>query len=346
MIEVYRGEWLESQHFGALALADIDGKLHAAWGDAQLVTFLRSTAKPLQALPVLESGAASSFGFTPKQIALMCASHAGTDDHAHTAASIQAAVGVQESDLLCGTHPPTDPVTAQQLLCAGEAPGPNRHNCSGKHSGMLALARILDAPIADYVDPQHPVQQRILQTLSEMTDLPAEAITLGVDGCSAPVFALPLRNTAMAYARLADPSGLPPARQAACQQIFAAMNAHPEMVAGAGFFDTKLMRTIGGNLISKMGAEGYYGLALAPGALGHGSPALGLALKIADGDAAKRARALAALTALQTLGGLNAAQRQALSGFGPRPITNWRGLRVGDLRPSQAFIEALSNHAS
>ena len=344
IIEVTRGALVESVHLGAMALVDVDGCMHASWGDPGLVTYLRSTAKPLQALPVLESGVVEHYHLSLQQVALMCASHSGTDAHAAAAASIQTAIGVDEDDLLCGTHPPVDAETAQRLLRAGQSPTPNRHNCSGKHSGMLALARAIDAPIHDYVNPEHPVQKRILDTLAEMAEMDPQSIIVGVDGCSAPVFGMPLRQAALAYARLADPSACSASRQKACRMVFRAMNAHPEMVAGEGEFDTELMRASQGRLICKMGAEGYQGIALAPGALSPESPAMGLVFKIADGDPKQRARPLAALTVLETLGVLDTQDLEGLQAFGPRPVKNWRGLHVGQLRPAAVFLEALMGH--
>ncbi len=334
LFELTRGQTVESIHFGAIAVCDAQGTLRWSAGDPAAVTFLRSTAKPFQALPFLEARGDERFGLSPKEVALLCASHSGTDEHAATAASIQRKAGILESDLMCGTHPPYHEETARRLERAGLSPTPNRHNCSGKHSGMLAFARLLEAPTADYIAPQHPVQQAILRTFAEMCALPVEAVALGTDGCSAPNFAVPLRNAAQAYARLCDPSGLPEARAAACRKITAAMRAHPEMVGGPGRFDTALMQAGAGNIISKAGAEGYQGIGLMPGALGPGSPALGIAFKIADGDARKKARSAVAVEILHQLGALDAEQLGALEAFGPRlPVYNWRKLTVGEGRP-------------
>ncbi len=331
LLEYTRGGLVESLHAGALVVADAAGRVVAAWGDPHAVVFLRSAAKPFQALPLVESGAAAHFGLTPRELAITCASHLGLAMHVETVRGLQAKIGAGEADLLCGTHPLDDPATARQLILAGETPTPNRHNCSGKHTGMLATARQLGAPLAEYIDPRHPVQQAILAAFADLCGLPPEQVGLGVDGCSAPNFAVPLVNAARAFARLADPPDQAPARAAALRQIFQAMTSAPEMVRGPGGFDTELMRALPGRLVSKGGAEGYQAIGLAPGALGPGSPALGLTLKVADGGS--RAVGLIAAEALRQLGALSPAALDALAGFNftlPQPVRNWRGIQVGE----------------
>jgi L-asparaginase II len=242
---------------------------------------------------------------------------------------------VRETDLLCGIHPPYDETTLEAMRQRGEQPTPNRHNCSGKHSGMLALARLNGWPGEEYIQTSHPVQQSILKAFAEMCALEPEEIRLGIDGCSAPNFAAPLKNVAAAFARLCDPGGLSPQRAEACRTITAAMHSHPDMVAGPGRFDTRLMECGRGKIVSKGGAEGYRGIGLLPGALGPGSPALGIALKISDGDPRGRAVAGVSLEILRQLGALGADELESLSDFGPEmPVTNWRKLVVGQARPA------------
>ena len=333
LLELTRGGIVESIHHGALAVADAQGRLVASFGDPRAVTFLRSSAKPFQALPLVETGAAEAFGLTPREIALACASHKGLDMHAEALSVMQHKIGVTEGDLLCGVHPLEDAETAARLHREGRAPTPNRHNCSGKHTGMLAQAQHRSLPLADYVNPRHGIQQTILQTFAEMSALRVDEVVVGVDGCSAPNFAVPLVNAATAFARLAGPSSLSAPRAAALKTIFSAMTSHPEMVRGPKGFDTELMRVRPGVIVSKGGAEGYQGLGLAAGALGPGSPALGVALKIADG--AGRGTYPVALEVLRQLGALGEAELKALEGFGfgPRlPLMNWRGLVVGEAR--------------
>ncbi len=333
VLELTRGGIVESLHHGAIAAADAQGRLVASFGDSRTVTFLRSSAKPFQALPLVESGAAEAYGLTPREIALACASHKGLDMHAETVSAMQQKIGVTESDLLCGAHPLEDPETAARFHREGREPTPNRHNCSGKHTGMLAQAKYRSLPLTDYVNPRHGIQQTILQNFAEMCALRADEVVVGVDGCSAPNFAVPLVSAATAFARLADPARLPAPRAAALKIIFSAMTSHPEMVHGPKRFNTELMRVRPGVIVSKGGAEGYQGLGIAAGALGPGSPALGVALKIADGGS--RAVAPVALEVLRQFGALGEAELKALEGFGfgPRlPLMNWRGLVVGEAR--------------
>ena len=334
ILECTRGAITESVHYGAFAMVDSHNHLIAAHGDPQAITFLRSAAKPFQAIPFIENNGHSHWGLSKKEIAILCASHAGTDEHAATVVSIQAKISVSEDDLHCGAHPPLDPETAYTLRVRGETPTPKRHNCSGKHTGMLAFARLMNLPIADYLNPEHPIQKQILLAFSGMCGIDPEAVTLGTDGCSAPNFAIPLQNAALGFARLCDPHDLPSKTAVACKTITNAMTAYPEMVAGPGRFDTRLMEVAEGVIISKVGAEGYLCLGIMPDALKPSSPGIGIAIKIADGDLKSRARPAVALEILRHLGALTNSQMDALSSFGPSyPIKNWRELIVGEVRP-------------
>jgi L-asparaginase II len=331
VVEITRGPTLESVHFGAAAVVDSAGVSLASCGDPELVTFLRSSAKPFQSIPFLESRASQAIGASPQEIAIACSSHSGTDRHLAWVESLQRKAGLQESLLQCGTHPPLDSETAQRLRIEGLPPTPNRHNCSGKHSGMLATARYLNQPLDTYLDENHVVQRKILAALGSMVDCDEGEILIGTDGCSAPNFAIPLRRAALGYARLADPSGLPPARQAACVEIFAAMTGNPFLVAGPNRFDTDLMEATGGSILSKGGAEGYYAVAIAPARLkGRG---VGIAAKIADGDQTTRAGVTLMMHIMERLDVLTDTEINALAQYRPRPIRNHRGLEVGSIRP-------------
>ena len=333
LVEVIRGTIVESVHFGALVIVDAGDQVLAAWGDPQTVTYLRSSAKPFQALPFVEMGGVEKFGLTDKELAVMCASHIGTDEHVATVEGMQKKFGVSEKDLLCGTQTPSDETTAQALLMRGEKPTPNRHNCSGKHSGMLGHAILRHLPTEDYINPSHPVQQTILQFFAEMCCLLPEEVVVGIDGCSAPNFAVPLFNAAQAFAGLADPSNLSPRRAQALRHIFRAMSTNPAMVAGPGRFDTALMEVAEGNIVSKGGAEGYGAMALAPGLLGKGTPGVGIAFKVSDGDFTDRVRPLVAVEILRQLGALTKEQADHLAQYWPRPLYNFRKLEVGWIRP-------------
>ena len=338
LFELTRGGIVESVHAGAIAVANASGELNAWYGDPRVTTFLRSSAKPFQVLPFVESGGVEAYQLTPRELALMCASHAGTDEHVQTARSIQAKTGVEEQDLLCGVHPLWHKSTVEAMEARGEALSPNRHNCSGKHSGMLAFARLLGLPyhLEDhpYIALDHPIQQRILETFAEMCDLPARQVIVGIDGCSAPNFAVPLQRAAQAFARLCQPDDLPEPRRQACRQITHAMTSHPDMISGPEGFDTRLMQVTQGKLVCKGGAEGYQALGLLPGALGAGSPGLGIVFKVADGDQRGSVRPAVTLEILRQLGAISTAALEALASYGPSyPLYNYRKTHVGDARP-------------
>jgi len=249
IFELTRGETVESVHHGAIAVVNVNNDLLAWYGNPEVVTFLRSSAKPFQILPFLENGGGSVFHLSQREIALMCSSHSGTDEHVTVVNSLQKKTGVSETDLMCGIHPPYHKPTRQAMYLREEDPTPNRHNCSGKHTGMLANIRMRASEIQfvselDYIDTEHPIQKEILNTFAEMCNLPENEVELGIDGCSAPNFAVPLRSAALAFARLSDPvSGdvSPQDRVLACRLITSSMSSNPEMVGGSGRFDTRLM---------------------------------------------------------------------------------------------------------
>lgn len=348
IFQLTRGDIVESIHFGAIAVVEPTGRLVAWYADPSLVTFTRSSAKPLQALPFLENGGMSFFGLTLQEVALLCASHSGTDAQVAVIRSIQAKTGVSEDDLMCGVHTVYDRKTAEAMRARGEVPTPNRHNCSGKHTGMLAYAHMLgistDPTAMAYIDPQHPVQRKILSTLAETVDLTPEDIHIGIDGCSAPNFALPLRSSALAFARICQPEGLSEARAETCHLISKAMLTYPDMIGGPDNFDTTLMQAAQGRVICKGGAEGFQAFGIMPGAINQGSPALGVAFKISDGDLKGHnfpagdprghVRPAVALEILRQLGVFDAQDLEKVSEFGPEfPVENWRKLRVGLASP-------------
>ena len=334
LLNLTRGKIVESVHFGSFVIADNQGRILAAVGDPHLVTFPRSSMKPLQVLSFLEHHGDEIYHFSPKEIAIMCASHSGTDEQVALINGMQAKIGIDVDDLQCGVHWPMDKETSQAMRERNEEPNSLRHNCSGKHTGMLGYARLLGLDLATYLDNQHPVQKAILETVAQMCTLDPRSIPIGTDGCSAPVFGLPLVNFARAFARLCDPSYLDPVRAEACQKVVEAMVAYPQMVAGPGRFDTVLMEVAQGKLIAKAGAEGYQAIGIKPGALFSGSPALGIALKISDGDYRKRAVPFVTIRILQALGALTDVDVEKLSEFADARILNWRKFVVGELLPT------------
>ena len=334
LIEATRGDIVESIHFGGFIIVSADGDVLASSGAQDLMTYPRSSMKPFQALPFIEGGGVDTFGFSSQEIAIMCASHAGTDQHASVLKGMHEKVGIMEDDLGCGVHWPSDPKTRQAMRAAGEDPTPFRHNCSGKHTGMLAYARMNGWELSTYLDPNHPVQVNIREVLGEMLQMDPDDLPLGIDGCSAPVYGIPMRKMAEAVARMADPKNLDHSRAAACKKITGAMMSHPVMVAGPGKFDTELMATAKGKVFSKGGAEGYQIIGVMPGVIDEGSPGLGIAMKVSDGDAKGRARTYLSLLLLSALGVLNETELDELDFQEKRLVKNWRGIEVGELRPA------------
>lgn len=330
MVEVTRGDIVESVHFGAAAVVDSHGKLVASYGDPNAVSFLRSSSKPFQALPFIELGGDEKFGFTSSDIGLICASHSGTEEHRAALELLQSKIGISESDLLCGIHSPLYKAAADALMMKGQTPSQNNHNCSGKHTGMLAHAKLRGASLTNYLDLDHPIQQSIIKAFSEMCDFPEEKIEIGIDGCSAPVFAVPLYNAALGLARLSDPRDLDQKRADACRKIYNGMTGAPFMVAGPERFDTDFMKLMNGRVLTKTGAEGYQVFGIPAG---NGKPGMGIALKMADGDVTERSRSLAGLEILRQIGIISDDDLAKLGNYYTRKIYNWRHIEVGEMRP-------------
>ncbi|OXM85874.1 asparaginase [Paenibacillus rigui] len=324
LVAAVRGELTESIHRGHIAVVNIHRHTVAYAGNPDHYTFARSTAKLLQAIPLLEAGGAEAYGFNDKQVALLCSSHNGEDAHAATADAILERLGLHESALLCGVHEPYHQPTAERLKAQGIPLTPLRNNCSGKHSGMLALALLRHWSTGQYSDLEHPVQQQMLHIMSDMTGIPAGQITLGTDGCGVPVFAVPISSLAYAYARLGQPIDLPDARAQACKRIIKSAANEPYYVAGSGRFDTRLIEVTQGRLIGKMGAEGVFALTVP-------EQGLGIAVKIEDGS--MRALYPAVMEALIQLDLLQKHEIEALSEFQQPPIVNCQKAVVGRLQP-------------
>ncbi|HEV2862503.1 MAG TPA: asparaginase [Pyrinomonadaceae bacterium] len=331
LVEVRRGGLVESIHRGHVAAVDGEGRLVASLGDPDFVTYLRSSAKPLQALPLVTSAAADRFNFTTPELALACASHSGQDLHAELARRMLTRIGLDERALKCGVHEPFDARTARRLRERGERPGAVRNNCSGKHAGMLALALHLGAPHETYDHPDNPVQQAILQAVTQVSGVPRGEIHVGVDGCGVPVFALPVRAMALAYARLvAPPDSFDAPTRTACARLASAMTSHPELVGGTiSRFDTEMMRAAPGRVVSKVGAEGVYTAGVPP--CDEWPKGLGLAFKVEDGED-RRARPVVAVEALRQLGVLDKNALNLLSPYSTFPVQNHRGDFVGQIQ--------------
>lgn len=324
IVRVYRGNITESIHRVHLAVVNNQGSLLHGAGDPQLLTFARSTAKLIQALPVIESGAADHFGLGDAEIALCCASHNGEAEHVSAAQGILGKLGFHHEHLQCGAHEPYHAPTAQAMRERGEAPTTLHNNCSGKHSGMLALCAHLGASPDTYMSLQHPVQQLMLEAVCAMSDIPKSQMELGIDGCGVPVFGMPINHLALAFARLGSPEALPEVRANACQRIVAAVRKYPQYLAGSDRFDTQLIEVTQGRIIGKMGAEGIFALTVP-------EKGLGLVLKIEDGN--QRALYPAVVEALKQLDLLSAAEISQLAAFHTPTVHNWQGTEVGIIRP-------------
>ena len=333
LVEVTRGAITESRHRGHIVAIEPDGRIAAFLGAPETVTFLRSSAKPHQAIPLVASGAADQFGFSDEEIALACASHSGEPIHTEVAASMLRKIGLGPEALRCGVHEPFSPEVTRKLRESGAEPDVLQNNCSGKHAGMLALAKFLGAPVETYDQPDNPVQLAIGETVSQFSDIDVEDIAVGVDGCGVPVFGVTMRAMALMYARLvAPPADFEAATRSACARIVAAMTAHPELVGGSkNRLDTEMMRATRGSLISKVGAEGVYTAGVLPCETWPNG--LGLALKIEDGDD-HRARPTVVIESLHQLGVLSDDARDAVAKYAFFPIRNRRGEVVGEVHPA------------
>lgn len=322
IVEVRRGTQVESRHAVVAAIVDADGAAVAAWGDIDAAFFPRSSNKAFQALPLVESGAADAFSLSQAEIALACASHGGEPRHAETVGVWLTRIGRGPADLECGAHWPFHEESARMLARHGATPSTLHNNCSGKHAGMVSVAVHLAEDPRGYVNPGHPVQRRVTAAIEDVCAIRLRDDMVATDGCSMPTVALPLRALAHGFARFVTGRGLAAERARAAARIAAAVAAEPFYVAGTGRFCTVVMQAGGGRFIAKTGAEGVY-TAAAP-ALG-----LGIALKVLDGTARAAQTALGGL--LEHLGLLDDAGRDLIRPLVEQPLTNWRGLKVGEI---------------
>jgi L-asparaginase II len=336
LVEVTRGAITESRHRGHVVAVAPDATIVSYLGTPENVTFLRSSAKPFQALPLLVSGAADHFGFSDQEVALACASHSGEPIHTEVVASMLRKIGLGPDALKCGTHEPFSSEVARRLHDLGEQPNVLQNNCSGKHAGMLALAKYLGAPTKTYDSPENPVQLAIGRVVAEFAGVVVEDLSVGIDGCGVPVFGVTVKAMALAYARLvAPPEELNEPTRSACQRIVRVMSAYPELIGGTTErLDTEIMRAAPGRLVSKVGAEGVYTAGIVP--CKEWPRGLGLALKIEDGDD-HRARPTVVIEALRQLGVLRDESLEAVARYAFFPVRNRRGEVVGEIRASFAL---------
>jgi L-asparaginase II len=329
LVELTRGDLVESAHRAAVAVCDADGRIVAEWGDTERMVFPRSAIKMIQALPLVESGGADAFGLSDEHLALACASHSGEPMHTGRVGAWLGMIGAADKDLRCGPHYPYGEPARDAMVRAGETPLHIHNNCSGKHTGFLTLARHLGAPLDAYVETVHPVQLAVMDAIAGVAGVPVGSWGLGIDGCSAPNFALPLSRWAYAMARLATGKGLSAARAQAANRLVSAMAAHPELMSGTGRACAHFIRATEGRAIVKTGAEGVF-VAILPGR------GLGVALKIVDG--ATRASETLMAACLVKLGALDPHHPTAKL-YLDAPIRNWEGLAVGLRRTAAGFLD-------
>jgi L-asparaginase II len=320
VVDATRGGILESRHLLSVAVHE-GGRTVLALGDVRRPVFLRSAAKPFQAMVFVLSGAADRFGATEEELAVVGASHGAEEVHVDLVRSLLRKGGLDEGALRCGAHPPACTRASVALARSGGKPTALHNNCSGKHAGMVLAALHLGLPLETYLDPAHPVQAENVRNTALFAGMDPAEIAVGVDGCSAPNFALPLENAAAAFARLAEPgAAVPPAHAAAARRIAAAMARHPRLVAWEGEGDAALMGAAPGRFVSKLGAEGVQCL----GVFGRG---LGLVLKAEDGGSRPRLPATVAL--LRAAGVMDAAEAARVGPPADPVIRNHRGLDCG-----------------
>lgn len=342
LVELMRGGVLESAHRGALAVLDADGVIACSLGDTARPIFPRSAVKALQALPLVESGAADRLRLADEALALACASHNGEPSHVATAAGMLASVGLDASVLECGTHWPAHDAAQRELAARGEKPNALHNNCSGKHAGFVCLGCVMASEarreprawVGGYVWHEHPLMREITSALGGITGADLDRAPRATDGCSIPTYGIPLRALALGFARFGTGIGLAPERRRAAERLRAAVAAQPFMVGGTGRFDTLVMQRLGARAFVKIGAEGVYCAALP-------ERGLGVALKIDDGNTARAAEVVMA-AAIEALVNLSDDEQLFMRAFSATTMLNWNGIEVGGLRASDLLRKALA----
>jgi L-asparaginase II len=338
LAEALRGGIVESFHRGACAVVDASGSLHSALGDIERPVFPRSAVKVLQALPLVESGAADRLQLADEELALACASHGGEEHHVRTAAAMLAKAGLDLHALECGTHWPYFDGAIKAMAARGEQPTALNNNCSGKHAGFVCLGCMLAAQqgrhdvaafVRGYVRPEHPVMREVTAALQSTTGFDLTRTAMGTDGCSIPTYAIPLRHLAHAFAKVATGAGLREGQARAAKRLRAAVAAAPQMVAGTGRFDSRVMAHFGARVFCKVGAEGMYCAALP-------EVGLGVAIKMDDGNNARGAEVVMAAL-IERLLPLSDADAGVLRAWSDAPLVNWNGIEVGRLHAAPAL---------
>jgi L-asparaginase II len=329
LVEVLRGNLVESRHRGAVAVVDADGRAALALGEVEQPVYPRSAVKALQALTLIESGAADRYGLGDEELALACSSHGGEPGHVATAQKMLARVGLDVAALRCGAHWPSYVPAAQALARVGQDPTALHNNCSGKHAGFLCAACAMGADPRGYIDPGHPVQREVKATIESLSGVSLPDERRAIDGCSVPTWAVPLNALARAFARYGTAEHLAPARAKAAARLRAACAAHPWYVAGTDRFCTEVMQRFGARVFIKMGAEGVYCGAF---------PSAGLGFAVKCDDGAGRAAEVITAALIARFVSSSEAERAWLDRFLRPGLRNWNGILIGSLRPADVLL--------
>src|SRR5262249_50121988 len=330
LVEVVRGSRVQSEPRGRVAVIDAAGRPVLTLGEVARPVYPRSAVKPLQALPLVESGAADRFGFGEEELALACASHAGEPAHVAVAERMLARAGLDANALACGAHPPSHAASAQALARSGREPSAIHNNCSGKHAGFLCVACAIGASPAGYVEPAHPVQDAVKAALEDIAGISLDEDSCAIDGCSVPTWPLPLEKLAYAFPRFGTGRGLDPHRARATARLRAACAAKPYFVAGTGRFCTTVLEHFRQRVLVKSGAEGIACAAL---------PEAGVGIAIKSDDGAGRAAEVAMAALLFRLLAREDADRAALAPLLQPVLRNWNRIDVGMLQPSEILLQ-------
>jgi L-asparaginase II len=322
LVKAYRNETVESIHYGAAAVVDFSGKLLYSAGDPDFLTFLRSSAKPFQALVVVESGAAEAYGFSQQEIAIIAGSHNGEKKHVRVVRNILKRIGLNSTYLQCGTHVPHH-YTALGLTPPKKRFSPLQHNCSGKHAGMLAVCVYEGWSLKNYLSPRHPLQRLILKKTSQVCEYPERKIKVAMEGCGAPTFALPLKNMAIGFSKLKSFRAKDQVTSQSLQVVADSMWRYPDMISGRGRFDYQLAMVSKGNILAKAGAEALHCAVIL-------DKGYGVAVKILDGS--RRAIAPAAIEVYRQLGVLSKSRLRSIAGLSSPPVHDHQGKTVGHLK--------------
>jgi L-asparaginase II len=332
LVEVYRNNVLESFHRGAVCVVNHAGEIVFSLGDVEQLCYPRSAMKLLQVIPLIADGGIERFHFTLEEIAVMCGSHNAEPEHLRVIQSILKKTGLHKDNLCCGPQYPSSKRDANALIRADEKPHHIHNNCSGKHAGMLAACVLNGWPVEDYINPTHPLQQRIMEVCSLMYEYPAEKMITALDGCSAPIYSVPVYNQAVGYKNLVSRITLPPAIQSACEIIIEAVSKHPFMVAGTGRYCTDMMRITAPKIIGKTGAEGIFCMAFT-------EQNLGVCIKIDDGKMLPQYNV--AQTIIEASGIFTKEALQPLHSYAEAELKNFNKLVTGTIQTNTSLFQNL-----